>query len=127
MFQNTEPTQTEHNKHQSSLNPQHNTASDVEKMIRQLSLATAVGIDGIAPRVLKAAINPLSIIISKLIKKSIDSCVFADELKIARVSPIFKDGDSTDPGNYRPISMLPSVSELYERVVHQQLSNYLSK
>ncbi len=105
----------------------HTDETEVEKMIRQLSHATAVGVDGISPRVLKSAVKPLSIIISKLINKSLDTGVFPDGLKIARVSPVFKTGDRTDPGNYRPISVLPTISKLYERVAHQQLSNYLNK
>ena len=90
-----------------------------------MTLATSVGVDEISLRIPKAAVKPLSILISKLIYKSIDSGVFPDDLKVARVSP--KSGDRTDLGNYRPISVLPTVSKLYERVVHRQLSNYLDK
>ena len=54
-----------------------------------------------------------------------DRGIFPDTLKIARVSPIFKSGDRTDPGNYRPISVLPTVSKIYEKVVYQQLVDYL--
>ena len=86
-----------------------------------------MGVDGLSPRILKAAMKPLSILISRLINKSIDRGVFPDDLKVARVSPVFKSGDRTDPGNYRPISVLPAVSKLYERVVHGQLTNYLDK
>ncbi len=99
----------------------------IEKLIRELSLATAVGVDGISPRVLKAAIKPNSILISKLINKSLIQGVFPDDLKIARVSPIHKSGPKNEPGNYRPISVLPTVSKIYERVVHTQLSGYLEK
>ncbi len=97
----------------------------VEKLIKGLSLSTAVGVDGISPRILKCALKPISILISKLVNKSLNSGIFPDELKVARVSPIFKSGDRTDPGNYRPISVLPTVSKIFERVVHSQLSNYL--
>ena len=51
--------------------------------------------------------------------------IFADAWKIARVSPTFKEGLTTDPSNYRPISVLPVVSKLIERVVFNQLYNYL--
>ena len=126
-FPSDPPTRTEDVKHQPKFNFTHITLSDVEKQIGLLSDATAIGVDGISPRILRAALKPLSIIISKLINRSMDSGVFPDGLKVARVSPIFKSGDRTDPGNYRPISVLPSISKIYERVVHTQLVNYIDK
>ncbi len=59
--------------------------------------------------------------------KLLNKGVFPNALKIARVSPIFKAGDRTDPGNYRPISVLPTVSKINERIVHLQLVNYIDK
>ncbi len=126
-FPHGDPVQTERTTHQPKLQFKHTTEQDVAKLIRQLSDATAVGIDGISPRILKAALTPLSIIISRLINKSLDTGVFPDALKVAKVSPIYKSGDRTDPGNYRPISVLPAVSKLFERIVHTQLSDYLDK
>ena len=107
-------------KNQPKLVLRHVDAQYIEKLIRQLSDSTTVGLDGISPRVPKASIYPLSVIISTLINKSLDAGIFPDGLKLARVSPIFKAGDRTDPGNYRPISVLPAISKIYERVVHAQ-------
>ena len=51
-----------------------------------------------------------------MINRSIDSGgFFPDELKVAKITPIFKKGDRSNPGNYRPISILPTISKLYER------------
>ena len=55
--------------------------------------------------------------------------IFPDKLKIAIVRPIYKGKDS-DPhlfGNYRPISLLPTISKLLEKVVHKQLYDYMTK
>ena len=41
------------------------------------------------------------------------------------VVPIFKKGDKCNPGNYRPISLLPVLSKVLQRVVHEKLSNFL--
>ena len=65
--------------------------------------------DGISPCILKAAIKPSSIIISKLIKKSCLYDYFPDDLKMAKFSLIFKSANMTDHGNYRPISVLPAI------------------
>ena len=87
-FPQSTPTRTEPVKHQPKLYLSHVDDAYVEKMICELSLSTAVGTDGISPRVLKAAVGPLSILIRRLINKSIDSGIFPDGLKFARVSPV---------------------------------------
>ena len=48
------------------------------------------------------------------------------ELKYANVAPVFKKDDSTNKKNYRPISILPSISKIYERILFQQISSYVS-
>ena len=53
--------------------------------------------------------------------------IFPDELKIARVSPIYKAGDENDFGNYRPISALPCFSKMLERIMYKRLYNHLSQ
>lgn len=52
---------------------------------------------------------------------------FPDALKTAKVIALFKAGDKTDISNYRPISLLPSISKIFERLIHKRLYNYLSK
>ena len=62
--------------------------------------------DGIGPEILKIA--------APIITKSL---AFPDQLKEARVTPLFKDGFADDPNNYRPISVLPTISKLFEKLV----------
>ena len=52
------------------------------------------------------------------------SCLFPDKLKLADISPIFKNGDRNDKLNYRPVSILPSISKLYERLIFYQINDY---
>ena len=51
---------------------------------------------------------------------------FPDKLKIAKITPIFKGGEQTELGNYRPISILPCISTLLERIMYNCLYEYLS-
>ena len=50
--------------------------------------------------------------------------IFRDKLKIAKVIPLFKKGEKSIFSNYRPISLLPSISKLFEKVIYQQLYKY---
>ena len=52
--------------------------------------------------------------------------IFPDTLKIAKVIPLFKKGDNLILDNYRPISILPSISKLFERVIFNQINAYFS-
>ena len=51
---------------------------------------------------------------------------FPDACKIAKVKPLFKKGSKSDPSNYRPISLLPLLSKVLERVVLSQTKEFLS-
>ena len=64
----------------------------------------------------------------KLIYKDLSKCLtlifgfFPDKPKIAKVTPIYKKGDRQIVNNYRPISVLPVISTVFETVIHEQLS-----
>ena len=46
--------------------------------------------------------------------------------KHAKVTPIIKSGDQTNVSNFRPISVIPVIMRVFERIVHNQLSTYLN-
>ena len=52
---------------------------------------------------------------------------FPYEWKMARVIPLYKNGHRNLPGNYRPISVLPTISKIMERILHNQLYVYLTE
>ena len=52
-------------------------------------------------------------------------CTIGDRLKIAKVIPLHKSGNKALPDNYRPISVLPVLSKILERVVYEQIADYL--
>ena len=53
--------------------------------------------------------------------------IFPDELKIARVVPLFKSGDRNEMVNYRPISLLPVFSKIFEKLIHKRLMSFFDK
>ena len=58
---------------------------------------------------------------------SIVSGIVPDELKIAHVIPLFKSGDRSLFTNYRPVSVLPAFSKIFERAIYNHLLSYLDK
>ena len=51
---------------------------------------------------------------------------FPSDLKISRVKPLFKSGDASLFSNYRPISLLPSFSKIFEYIIFKQLYTYMN-
>ena len=52
---------------------------------------------------------------------------FPDAFKLSKVIPLFKKGDSSLLVNYRPISLLPTISKVFERVIHDQMYEYFNQ
>ena len=92
-----------------------------------LDPSKATGLDGLGPKIIKLAATNLAPFIAALINKSISSGTFPSQLKCAKVFPVFKGGAKFDPSNYQPISILPTVSKLFEKHVNKHLMNYLNK
>ena len=96
----------------------------VKTIIENLSPKRSCGYDEISSIFLKqittSIIKPLTIVINQVLINGI----FPDKLKIAKVVPIFKKGDCALTNNYRPISLLPAISKVIEKIIYNQLSLY---
>jgi len=53
--------------------------------------------------------------------------IFPNKLKLADITPVHKKDETTNKENYRPVSVLPLISKIFERVTYDQLSSYLEK
>ena len=84
-------------------------------------------IDTYSIKVLKSINYIISPIITNIINKSFETGYFPKFCKIAKVIPLFKSGEKTDVQNYRPISILPILSKIIEKVVHHQLYGFLQR
>ncbi|MEW8545919.1 MAG: endonuclease/exonuclease/phosphatase family protein, partial [Candidatus Thiodiazotropha sp.] len=103
------------------------TTDQVQSFIQNLDSSKATGIDGIGPRIIKLAVNCLSPTIAILINKSLITGQFPAQLKLAKVFPIYKGGTKLDPSNYRPISILPTISKIFEKHINSHLMGFLNK
>jgi len=99
----------------------------VFKILQSLDSKKATGLDGVSSRLLKAGATPLASPLTKLFNLSLSSGQVPQQWKTARVTPLFKEGSKTDANNYRPISVLPVVMKIFERLIHNQLYSFLSQ
>ena len=74
---------------------------------------------------IKRVQNVLIELLTFFINQSLSTGIFPNELKISRVKPMYKSGNASLLPNYRPISVLSSISKVYEYVVFKQLLNYI--
>lgn len=86
----------------------------------------STGLDDISPRFLHDGAEFLAEPIGHIVNCSILTETVPSGLKQAKVIPIFKKGSTLDPGNYRPVSILSSISKVLERAVNSQLVDYLN-
>ena len=99
------------------------SSADVEKII--VSLRNKPGnINTISTSVLKRIRRHVSHVLCHLINLSLQTGIFPDCLKLAGMTPIPKGCDSTNAGNFGPISVLPIFRKIFEKVVHKQLYTY---
>jgi Reverse transcriptase (RNA-dependent DNA polymerase) len=103
------------------------TEDEVKSTIKELKNTTSVGQDNISTKILKECINIISPPLTELINQSLNEGLFPNQLKIAKIIPIFKAGDRTLIENYRPIALLSVISKIYEKIVRTRLLKYLDE
>ena len=97
----------------------------VFKIISSLENNKATGMDGVSVKILKSGSPFLSHILSFLFNNSMLSGKVPKCWKTKRISPLFKEGDPEDCNNYRPISILPVVMKIFEKIVNHQISEFI--
>ena len=95
--------------------------------ISNLQNKTSSGMDGISNKLLKwikyIVVQPLTLIINQ----SLTSGIYPDKFKISKITPLHKKDNRKIVSNYRPISLLPTMSKIIERVMHSQLYAFLNE
>lgn len=98
---------------------------EIKKIINKLDADCSTGIDGINTKSIKCLSDIIVDNLSDCINHCLSAGYFPDSLKKAKISPIYKSGPKTDTGNYRPISVLPVISKVFEKVIHKRISTHL--
>ena len=101
------------------------TIQDMEKALNNLNSNKSPGPDNLHPKFLKLSSKSLAKPFTLLFNKTLSHGCIPDEWKIAEVRPIFKKGDKSQPGNYRPVSLTSVVCKLMEHFIKQSLNAHL--
>ncbi len=105
--------------------PQPVTMEFIQKELSQLNVSKSTGLDGISARFLKDGSDILKVPVEHIVNLSIVNNTVPNDLKTARVSPLYKKNSKLEVGNYRPVSVLSTVSKILEKAVYLQLERYL--
>ena len=97
------------------------TPLEVEELCRGLKPNKGMGWDGVSPRVIKAVSAEIAGPLSGFLNYCMREGHYPGCFKVARVVPVYKGEDPTQFANYRPVSVLPVLSQIFERVLRLRL------
>ena len=103
------------------------TTADIEKEMISLDSNRAIPFNDIPVKILKGCLDLILPPLQVVCNSSFANNKFPNALKLAEVKPSHKKDDMTDKGNYRPISILPTVSKIFERIMYKAIATYMEK
>ena len=101
-------------------------SDEILSIIKNLKEGSS-GWDGISPSIVKSTCAAFIEPLTHIFNLSISQGIFPNDLKIARVIPLFKSGNSMSLSNYRPVSVLPVFSKILERLMYNRLLSFVNK
>ena len=102
------------------------TEIETMKAIDTLENKSSSGHDGISNKIVKLLKNKISKPLTVIINQMLKTGIFPDSFKTSKIVPLFKKGDHGLLTNYRPISLLPTISKVFERVIYDQMYLYFN-
>ena len=105
---------------------QYISRQDMRKEIKNMNASKAIPKDTLPVKIVQNNSDIMTDILCNNFNNSIYSSEFPNNLKLADVSPIYKDGERVIKTNYRPKSILPAISKLYEKPLFRQIYEYFS-
>ena len=103
------------------------TPAEVKSYIKNINIRKSVGPFSIPNPILKEFHEIFATPISQIFNLSLESGIFPKKMKIATVIPVYKKDDNLDCNNYRPISLLPNISKMFEKLIKDRLSKFLEE
>ena len=99
-------------------------AAEIKNVTGKNSNTHSAGYDSLSVHIVKLSIDKIAEPLSWIINSSLTTGCVPDDLKIAKVCPIFKGGNSSEMTNYQPISILPTFSKILEKVAFNRLHSF---
>ena len=103
------------------------TPNEILDVITNLNNGTSVGIDGISMNIIKYIATTIANPISFVLNQCLTIGSFPDNLKIAKVCPVYKSGTKSELSNYRPISILNGFSKIFEKIIYNRIVAFIDK
>ena len=97
------------------------TEEEISNEILSLNTAKASQQSDIPTNILRINVDLYSFYLQKILNKCLKKSVFPDAMKVAEVTPVFKKNDRISKENYRPVSILPVISKVFEKCIYRQL------
>jgi len=103
------------------------TSAHILSLLSKLCKSKATGLDKISAKLLREYPDLIAESLTIIFNQSLLTGIFPDDWKSARVTPLYKNsGKGNNPTNYQPISVIPVMAKVFERVVYDQLYHYLT-
>ena len=99
--------------------------AEIIKVVKSFQPKKSSGYDGISMKLLKQIVYFIAAPLVYIFNLSLSTGICPTLFKIAKVIPIFKKDDPTQVTNYRPISLLPAISKVLEKIVYKRLISFL--
>ncbi len=113
-------------KYTDQFNCQNINEQDILLTVDKLAPKSSCGFDGISSKIIKMLKVSLAKPITLIINQMLNTGIFPDKLKIAKIIPIYKKDDETLFTNYTSISLLPTIFKIFEKVIFMQIYSFFS-
>ena len=99
--------------------------SEIEKQIKNLNVKKATIHKNMPPKLLKTSAMVTAETLEHLFKKPLTTRQFPSNLKMTDVAPVFKKNNPLSKENYKPVSVLPIISKVFEKLMQNQINLYI--
>ena len=97
---------------------------EIYEILHGMKNKKSSGHDGISIETLKCCSPIIEPFLVRVFNQRFTKCIFPECFKISKVIPLYKKRDKTDPHNYRPISLLSSLSKIFEKILHKRMMKF---
>ena len=97
------------------------TSTDINKLLSKLDISKSTGCDNLSPKIVKLSSSIIEPFITNMVNDMFTLKSFPNQLKCAEIQPLHKKGSTLEMANYRPVSILTTLSKIFEKEINNQL------